>query len=114
MNINNWLCKHFDDEKKGYVTISDVMPCIVLLFLLVLSIYSIGRFFFAGGYNQPPKEELSFELLGGIITTFAIAILFIALLFCIVEVIRYISNIRIAKCPLKEKEESRQEEREGE
>ena len=26
MSLNNWLCKTFDKDKKGYVTIKDIVP----------------------------------------------------------------------------------------
>ena len=103
MNINKWLCKYFDDEDKGYVTIWDVIRVIIvlfsMLFLIVVILYSIGGLF-ASIIN--PNYD------GNIITAFVyvvyIAVIVIMALVCL-TIIYYISEIKIAKCPLKEKKE---------
>ena len=103
MNINKWLCKYFDYEDKGYVTIGDVIKIIFVLFsvlfLIVAILYSIGSLF-ASIIN--PNYE------GNIITAFVYVVyLVVVVIMALVglTIIYYISEIKIAKCPLKEKKE---------
>ena len=46
--MNKWLCKHFDSEKKGFVTISDVVSPLLTystyIAVVVFVIHSMYRF----------------------------------------------------------------------
>ena len=106
MNINKTLCKCFDRDKKGYVTVGDIMYCIfifsaamVLVLGLLYCIYrgildiiamvdgtfdpstSIGLHFFAGAMGVVCIGSIS--------------------LFVIVVLVVSILKIKIAKCELK-------------
>jgi len=112
MSLNNWLCKYFDIEKKGYVTVYDF--CAIIYIALFFIGLAFGLLYGLGGIFAMAIEP---EYQGDVITAFkyVLYILCITISVCIVfYIILRIGDIKIAKCPMKEKEESRQEEREGE
>ena len=110
--INKFLCKGFDDEKKGYVTLGEFLTSIVLLFLgalvILISLYSIYIFFSLGGIfaeSQETKENPYFAI--GFLTFFTAT--GVILLFIIPKIFKLIMkriswawNLKIAKCERKE------------
>ena len=107
MSLNNWLCKYFDDENKGYVTIGDVISVIIqiglglllLVSLVIVMIYYIGGFF--ASIVVPNYSGDAFMAF----IYFGYFILVVMILFIFIYFIYLISEIKIAKCPLKEKKE---------
>lgn len=108
MNLNNWLCKKFDEEKKGYVTIRDILivafivPILknfeilsgcTMAFVLVGMFSALIQGFVTNDYPSNPSEMLYVILKGWIIPAIIIMSLYVLYL---------LSSIKIAKCPLKE------------
>lgn len=121
MSINSFLCKHFDDNRKGYVNIGDIItkPFIIigdvlgfvfseevfpLLVFVGLGLFVIGMFsailqgFITSDTDMTGILIASFK---GLIAP-AIMVLIAYLMY---EPAKYILNLKIAKCPLKENKE---------
>lgn len=105
MNLNNWLCKHFDKEKKGYVTISDFINQSIKYILRLIVVLFISALLYAGAifiinikdrFSPDTKEADVLGIWGFILWVVIIDITIMYLWET------KISNIRIAKCPLKE------------
>ena len=103
MNLNNWLCKHFDENKKGYVNVGDVLYKLLVIIFFGIAGTIILTFLYAGmifiiNINErlSPNSDIDLPGFFGFIVW---AFVFIILL---VYVCSKISQIKIAKCPLKE------------
>lgn len=101
MKLNNWLCKHFDIEKKGYVTIWDVaayvLQILLIGFLGSIIIVAVGLMLSAMQKTGLPenaglKDSIIIALKGYIIPTIVVVS---------IHIIYKISQIKIAKCRLK-------------
>ncbi len=108
--VNKFLCKWFDIDDKGYVTVGDfikgIMCIIITILLIIVVIYSVIEFFtnLSSALEEVPPT-LSFFMLGGTIVVLFVAFVTIFLISGIIELIKYISNIRISECELKNKKE---------
>jgi len=108
--INKILCKWFDLGNKGYVTIGDfikgIIFTIIIILMITLVIYSIIEFFtgILSAIEEVPPT-LSFFMLGGTIVILFAAFVLIFIISGIIELIKYISDIKIAKCELKNNEQ---------
>ena len=99
MNITKYLCKKFDKENKGYVTIGDVILAIIDV-ILILTVFFIMSFFIGIAYNRIFLVEDP-----SIIYTCLIGSAII-LIICIVVLIAdkfwmNVLKIKIVKCPIK-------------
>ena len=107
MNLNKLLCKTFDEEKKGYVTVADITSRIIeygilsfIIILVIIVLYS-GIVFTINIEQRLSYDNQDIDIIG----FFG----FIVLIIITVTVSWYlwdtkISRIKIAKCPLKENE----------
>lgn len=107
MNLNKWLCKTFDTDKKGYVTVSDVAQRLLAytfysgIILIISTLLYYGAVFVINikeRFNPDSKEIDIPGFLG-----FIIWIVFILITSAYVWDTK-ISKIKIAKCPLRENE----------
>jgi len=111
MSLNKFLCKWFDDEKKGYVTIGDAVISIVKI--LMIGIFACMLLFLIGGLTSafvwtqltPYSSNLAECMANNKCTDIKANILGVLygvgidLLIVIICVILYkIGTIRIAKC----------------
>lgn len=99
MSINKWLCKHFDDENKGYVTVGDLLNKIIyFVFCAFVAILFIGLFILSNIWLFTkiinPNADIS--------NAYVIAVVLDTLIILGVY-FHMINDLKIAKCPLKEK-----------
>jgi len=105
MNLINWLCKHFDTDNKGYVTIGNILVKMIdfaiLIFggLLLLGTIELAIVFFGLLIIAPNLHSLTdvtmIELKKSILVGHSI------IFGCIL--IYYSTKIKVAKCHLKQK-----------
>ena len=105
MGLNKWLCRNFDKKNKGYVTIEDIFfgllkPSIIVAIVIgiVYAVYKGVLLLLSGDIaNATPDTYIDFVSILGLAF-----LIFIALVLGVVVCI-YISEIKVAQCPLKEK-----------
>lgn len=103
MTINYWLCKTFDKEKKGYVTINDIGPTLILcgIVIFIIAILFSGLIFLISGkFNGDYTPDSMFDKIG----IFGVILWGFILLIVCGLIIEYILGIKIARCELKEME----------
>lgn len=103
MSINSYLCKHFDKDKNGNVTIGSVFfKEDIFLFMTLTLFFSWMRIFIL--YSTNKFNLTTTNIIYMILNT---AIYLVIVLICIhilCNILKYISNISIAKCPLENKD----------
>ncbi len=105
MSLNRFLCKHFDYENRGYVTIgSIIIKCVDVVFseeILTLICLTFLLPFLIGGliltviFN--PNGVADIELIH-ILYCWLVGIMVYALVYLVYKIL----TLKIAKCPLKE------------
>lgn len=89
MTINKFLCKYFDRNNNGYVTINDIVAKIFgYIFLPIFVVYLDIRgilFLLNDNYNKPEQDFLGF---------FGVFVLALSVLCIWVN----IADIKVAKC----------------
>ena len=104
MTINEYLCKNYDTNHKGYVTLGDMGETIGWLTALFITSYTyfFGAYrYIYNGFQIPYTTTLLNDL-----TSFVFVVgsaFLIVIIFCLF--ILAASEIRIAKCKLKDKTE---------
>ena len=97
MTLTKILCRMFDDENKGYVTIWDVVGDLlaigIAICIAVLIIYSIYEFIVA----WITWDTSSNTILSGYVMLGGISSVLIGWIICIF-IFQIIGNIKIAKC----------------
>lgn len=124
MSLNKWLCKHFDEENKGYVEVSDILFKILSKTIteinIMLFIVSVLIPIFIGFFYYISKIELSdsgadntanlFTTVGTdnilifIFNLWLIGIIAYVILYVIFKTISIIMKFKVAKCSLKNQE----------
>ena len=110
MTLNNWLCKYFDKEKKGYVNIDDILSLLSLFFIVIISASLVFSLFLKGiifilsnAWNFNESNNLFNTNIDGVdmfgFMGVIIWCLIVIILCC--GIISYICNIKIAKCDVK-------------
>lgn len=117
MNINKTLCKYFDIDNKGYVTVGNIMEHILKLGVAVVLVFGLLYCIYRGildiiamvdGTFDPITSSGIHFLAGGM------GFLFIGLvsIFVIVVLVVSISEIKIAKCELKKDDDEKKTQHE--
>jgi len=121
MSLNNWLCKHFDDEKKGYVNIADIVLYPFRILLEILEFIGVSVLFWsvfilfaigicsAGlqGWITEDYPATTIDLFVIIIKGLILPTEIVLFLIMVYKPLKYLFGIKVAKCPPKETEESR-------
>ncbi len=106
MNITKYLCKKFDIEKKGYVTIEDIVSSIIeytpyiivgifFFMLIILISVTIGHIYNCVIHNES-IDGLRDSLIGFFILTITSIICFM-----LYKLYKIISPFKIIKCSMK-------------
>ncbi len=105
--INKFLCKYFDVEEKGYVTIAGLIFWLFAYIFAASTIFVIfysTYLFVSSGAFWNPQFEGSHDTLLGLGAMFAIIVLFIMAIFIVKLVMDFVINIlktKIAICERK-------------
>jgi uncharacterized BrkB/YihY/UPF0761 family membrane protein len=110
MVITKILCKYFDDEDKGYVTIEDIVKkvfsfntflllLIAILFtiLVAMLLYIIGDFYYNGFSTSSDVLNLHYFMAG-----FSIVFSITAIIIIMYTVYQRVKTYKVVVCPLKE------------
>lgn len=105
MELNKFLCKHFDLENKGHVTLGDfvgfsIIYLIVIGFIIGIS-YSVYKFFALGSFwasQQVQEETYSFYIVGALVVVVLLIVLGLLILAVLYGLLNYLSNLKIAQC----------------
>ena len=112
MSLNNWLCKHFKDEDREYVTLVDIIwkICTVIFsdyarFCYLNILMFIGVSLFAGAaisghFFSSDFKPTIFDTLSDIFIGFGA----FAAIAIIVYLLYKLSQVKVAKCKRTEKE----------
>lgn len=113
MSINNWLCKHFDVNEKGYVTIEDVKDKVLdlletFLICVVVGIVGAGIIYvlirgilFILNDDIHNSEEANIIGFGGVLLLMIIFVIGLGLFY------GQYKNTKIAKCELRREHDQR-------
>lgn len=113
MTITKFLCKHFDEENKGYVTIEDIANvCFYSLInnipiIILCSVVFILMCVFIGSlYNNTISNEITntSTLISDCLTGLIIISIFCSVYFILYKLYTKISQFKVVKCPLSEEE----------
>ena len=106
--MNKLLCKYFDPDKKGYVTIGDVtikimqyLICIIITTFILYSMYISAAYPILYDANTTIVEFLS-DIVGSIAWIIIIIIIGLFIVVNALELTLYISEIKIAKCKIQD------------
>lgn len=104
--MNKWLCKHFDSEKKGFVTISDVAePTIKYGIYIAVGTYVIHSMYLIARYPEMTQTASYSEAVqvtvGTIGWIICLCVVVIVIIITGLIGIKYISEIKIAKCKIR-------------
>lgn len=108
MNLNSWLCKTLDKDKKGYVTIGDI-SVYILDFVITISTISMVFFLVSILLLAYPQGLITIDYPASLydivyvsLVSWILPLKIVAASVIIVFFIYIITQIKIAKCPLKE------------
>ncbi|MCK5431178.1 MAG: hypothetical protein KAJ03_00465, partial [Gammaproteobacteria bacterium] len=102
MNSTKLLCKLFDDDNKGYVTIGDILLSVFVWLILCLIVYSMGAFAYGIATDNLVSDGwVSFIQFAGSLL-WSCAFLGVVI-WAIFEGIPALMKIRITTCELKKK-----------
>jgi len=111
MNITKYLCKKFDKEKKGYVTLNDMYIntftteniCEYILYTLVFITISLISILIGAVtnhiFNMEIQKEKIFTLM--YIGYIVISIIFVSYMIFL-DICKYVKNIKVVSCKKKE------------
>ena len=114
--MNKWLCKHFDSEKKGFVTISDVaIPITKYGIYTIIGAYILNSMYYIAIHPEVMGDEPTFTnfiavfggMLGWVVGTIVVVV---GGTICGISLIEYIGKIKIAKCKIHERETNEAED----
>jgi hypothetical protein len=117
MTLTKWLCRIYDDKKKGYVTLGDFLGWNILYILIIVFIlgtfYSIYSFFVAGAFwaaRALTTQPSLFYVVGAMIVVLISAILITLTIFGIIiligellSLIGKLLSVKIVKCEREQK-----------
>ena len=99
--IRKQLCKWFDDDKKGYITIEDTAPIIQSLIVIGLYIYGMYIFLFTNFPDSTPTIN-TWNLLKGIIMILSVSlsalIIIIGSIFITITTWEKTKDLKIISC----------------
>ena len=108
MTLNKLLCKYFDKDKSGIVTVGDVSKVCFDLILNLIGIMIIGYCAIQSIYlisdllngllNEPIDTLTTWTRLNYVLGTLGIFIIVIIVSTKIFKIFKHISHIEIAKC----------------
>ncbi len=116
MSIRKYLCKKFDREDKGYVTIEDITDEILtgefiikaifigILAICVIMLISIMGDLYNYGYMTDDRSLFDIFSLNNFITGSTISGLIILISVILCKLWGYIKTFKVVICPLKEKQ----------
>ncbi|MCK5432531.1 MAG: hypothetical protein KAJ03_07290 [Gammaproteobacteria bacterium] len=103
MNSTKLLCRLFDDDNKGYVTIGDILLSVFFLLILCVVVYSMGAFAYGAVTDSIVGDGFTgFIQFAGLLSW--IGALIYGVLWVIIDVIPALMKIRVTTCELKKKE----------
>ena len=111
MTLNKWLCKHLDNDRKGYVTINDLGNEIfrllhIFIIYLLLGVLITGVLYSMYLLSFGKIEVFALNTLHDLIGFIGIIGFFITTVVYIIGMNEFIftplSKVKIAKCELKE------------
>ena len=113
--MNKWLCKHFDSEKKGFVTISDVVSPLLTystyIAVVAYVLHSMYRVAISPEILETGSWSIAVPATVGIIGwIICLCVVVIGITIIGLSVIKYISEIKIAKCKIHERETNEAED----
>lgn len=103
MNSTKLLCKLFDDDKKGYVTIGDILLSVFVWLILCLVVYSMGALAHGAVTDSIVGDGLTgFIQFAGLLSW--IGAFIYVVLWAIIDGIPALMKTRVTTCELKKKE----------
>ena len=103
MNSTKLLCKLFDDDKKGYVTIGDILLSVLIWILLCVIVYSMGAFAYGIATDSIVGDGLTGYIQFAGLLSWICAFIGVVMWACI-DGIPALMKIRVVTCELKKKE----------
>lgn len=113
MTLTNFLCKHFDEENKGYVTVEDIVdvcfysfiPNIILVLLCSIVLILMSGFIGSLYNNTIPNENVNINTFtSDCLTGLVIISIFCSVCFILYKLYTKISQFKVVMCPLSEEE----------
>lgn len=94
MSLNNFLCKHFEKDEEGNVTLGKIIFRIEIIMTIFTSLFVMLL------RITPGMKYTFINTISLYITSFLYTTLIVIGITIIFYIISYISNIKVAKCPL--------------
>lgn len=121
MSINSFICKHFDDDRKGYVNIADIiiypfrilgnllrfisdfMQAIILFLAVFIIIGMVSALVQGFVTTEYPSGFKDFFVV--IINAWILPGMIITISYILYKPAKILLDVKVAKCPLKENKE---------
>lgn len=115
MSIRKYLCKKFDKENKGYVTLEDITDEVftgesIMIIIFIIIIASVMTLFicllgdiYNQGYVKDNRSLFDLVSLNNFMTGFLISGSVILILMILYKLWGFVKKFKVVVCPLKEK-----------
>ena len=112
MSVTKYLCKWFDREDKGYVTVEDIVDkicefivkSIIIIFIVMISsaiLSIVGNVYYM--IFDSMQATYNFFTIKNSITGLIVVLILYGIIYITIEIWEKIKEFKVIKCPLKEK-----------
>ena len=104
MNFNKILCRYLNTERKGYVTIGDVLWFLLALVFCGVVVIGVGYSFYQGYIMIISNRIFCVESFDELLGAYGIMIGTIIIIALVSTIVCFVCSIKITKCDVKKED----------